>query len=197
LNYTSAAIPRHKVAETIAAYRYAELLKRPLNMSLDIHWAWTGFANESKISRRAATAALLQSQRHWLKYYGLGFFSILVREAPPASDQGEHAHQLIHVSADLGEAFEAHTRAFLAGGGRRRARAVKVASVFSDGKLAYILKAGTPPARKLLVAMFKTKYERYRFLASTSSKTRQGIIPGKRVSISEALGPAARRRGLS
>jgi len=182
------------VAEAIAAYRYAEALQRPLNLSLDLHWAYTGFSDEAVFSRRAVVAALLASQRHWLKSRGAGFYSILVRENPPASEQGEHAHQLLNVQADLREGIEAHTRKFLSRGKRHRARALEAKTVYNDGKLAYILKGATLPARELLAAMFKTDYERSSFLASTSSKTRQGRIPGKRVSISEALGPAARRQ---
>jgi hypothetical protein len=63
---------------------------------------------------------------------------------------------------------------------------------YSDGKFAYLLKGSTAPSRELLAAMFKTDYERRCFIESTKDKTCQGIIYGKRLLISQALGPKAR-----
>jgi hypothetical protein len=40
--------------------------------------------------------------------------------------------------------------------------------------------------------MFETDHERNGFLEATSNKTRQGAIDGKRLLISQALGPKAR-----
>ena len=52
-----------------------------------------------------------------------------------------------------------------------------------------MLKGCTPPARELLAAMFGTEYERNKFFERNKDKTHQGIIYGKRLFISQALGP--------
>lgn len=191
-NYRSQALSRSQVAAAIAAHRHADAMGYPLNLSLDIHWAWTRFANGGIWNRRKAVAAFLESQRHWLVNHGTSFFNLLVREAPPSSMEGEHAHQLVHVPDCLQIAFKKHTRDFLRGGQRHQLRALKCPNVYSAGKLAYLLKGCTGPGRELLAAMFKTDYERNRFLEGTQHKTCQGIIYGKRLMISQALGPNAR-----
>jgi hypothetical protein len=75
---------------------------------------------------------------------------------------------------------------------RHQSRALAWIETYSDGKLAYILKGSTAPARDLLVAMFRTERERHSFLEGTKNKICQGVIYGKRLLISQALGPKAR-----
>jgi hypothetical protein len=67
---------------------------------------------------------------------------------------------------------------------------------YNDGKLAYMLKGCTPPARELLATLFASEYERKGFLAATKHKSSQGVIYGKRLVISQALGPNARRSAI-
>ncbi len=132
---------------------------------------------------------MLESQRHWLANHGgIGFFSILVREAPPASQEGEHAHQLVHVPDQLRAGFIDHVRAFLRGNSRHQAKALVWTVPYNEGKLAYILKGATRPARELLRATIPTAK-----IENTEGKRCQGIIPGKRLLISHALGPMARQ----
>jgi len=190
-HYRSNALSRSQVAAGIAAHDYAKAIGCPLNLTMDIHWAWTRFANEGIWSRRKAVPTLLESQRHWLANHGVGFFSILTREAPPPSHEGEHAHQLVHVPPHLRDDFLQHTRDFLRGNKRHQKKALVWDVPYNDGKLAYILKGCTLPARKLLAAMFETDHERSGFLEGTRNKTNQGVIYGKRLLISQGLGPKA------
>jgi hypothetical protein len=191
-HYRSRALSCSQVRNAIAADRHAKALGFWLNFTMDIHWAWTRFGKKAIWNRRKAIAALLESQRHWLAYHGVGFFSMLVREAPIGSSEGEHAHQLVHVPDHLHAAFLGHTKHFLGGNKRLPKRALAWRATYSDGKLAYMLKGCTPPARELLSAMFETDFERQHFLAGTKDKTQQGVIYGKRLLISQALGPKAR-----
>jgi hypothetical protein len=191
-HYRSNALSRSQVAAAIAAHDYAKIIGCPLNLTMDIHWAWTRFAKEGIWSRRKAVPALLECQRHWLAYHGVGFFSIMAREAPPSSNEGEHAHQLVHVPSHLRDDFLRHTRDFLRGNNRHQKKALAWKVPYNDGKLAYILKGCTPPARELLASMFETDHERNGFLEATRNKTRQGTVYGKRLPISQALGPKAR-----
>ena len=192
-DYKSQTHSLSKVREAVAAHAYAKAIGCSLNLTLDIHWHWTRFSTEGIWNRRKAVPALLESQRHWLAYHGVGFFSILVREAPPGSSEGEHAHQLVHVPDHLHAAFLKHTKHFLGGNKRLPKRALVCDTIYSDGKLAYILKGSTPSAHQLLAAMFQTEYERQHFLDGTKDKTHQGVIYGKRLLISQAIGPKARR----
>jgi hypothetical protein len=191
-DYRSLAHSLPKVREAIAAHEHAKVIGCPLNFTMDIHWAWTRFAQEGIWNRRKAVPALLESLRHWLAYHGVGFFSIGVRECPPSSNEGEHLHLLVHVPSDLKDAFLQHTKDFLRGTKRHQKRALAWDTTYSDGKLAYILKGSTPPARELLAAMFETEYERNKFLDGTKDKVSQGVIYGKRLLISQALGRGAR-----
>ncbi len=191
-DYRSNALSLARVREAIAAHDHAKAIGCPLNFTVDIHWHWTRFAKEGVWNRRKAAPALLESLRHWLAYYGVGFFSIAVRECPPSSTEGEHLHLLVHVPSDLQEDFLQHTKDFLRGTRRHRKRALAWAATYNDGKLAYILKGSTPPARDLLTAMFDTEYERNKFLEGTKEKASQGVIYGKRLLISQALGRGAR-----
>jgi hypothetical protein len=187
-DYRSKALSLSKVRGTVAAHDHAKALGCPANLALDIHWQWTRFATEGIWNRRKAVAALLESQRHWLDYHGVGFFSILVREAPPSSTEGEHAHQLVHVPDHLQAAFIRHTQNFLRGKHRHQKKALHCDTTYNDGKLAYMLKGCTAPGRELLAAMFETDYERQHFLDGTKAKTRQGIIYGKRLPSHERIG---------
>jgi hypothetical protein len=191
-DYRSKAHSLTKVREAVAAHAHARAMSCPLNLTLDIHWAWTRFAQEGIWNRRKAVPALLESLRHWLAYHGVGFFSIAVRECPPSSNEDEHMHLLIHVPSDLQEALLQQTRDFLRGTKRHQKRALAWDTTYSDGKLAYILKGSTPPARELLTAIFETEYEREKFLEGTRDKASQGVIYGKRLLISQALGRGAR-----
>jgi hypothetical protein len=191
-DYRSQAHSLAKVREAVAAHAYAKAIGCPLDLTMDIHWQWTRFAQEGVWNRRKAVPALLESLRHWLAYHGIGFFSIAVRECPPSSNEGEHMHLLIHVPSDLQDAFLQHTKDFLRGTRRHRKRALAWDTTYSDGKLAYILKGSTTPARELLTAMFETEYERNKFLDGTKDKASQGVIYGKRLLISQALGRGAR-----
>jgi hypothetical protein len=192
-HYRSKALSLSKVREAIAAHDHAKALGCPLNLTLDIHWQWTRFATEGIWNRRKAVTALLESQRHWLSNHDVGFLCILVREVPPSSTEGEHAHQLVHVPDHLKAAFLRHMRKFLRGKHRHQRRALHWDTTYSDGKLAYLLKGSTLPARQLLAAMFETDYERQHFLEGTKNKIHQGVIYGKRLFVSQALGPKARR----
>jgi len=191
-DYRSQAHSLSKVRETIAAHDYAKVIGCPLNFTMDIHWQWTRFAQEGIWNRRKAVPALLESLRHWLAYHDVGFFSIAVRECPPSSNEGEHMHLLIHVPSDFQEDFLQHTKDFLRGTKRHQKSALAWDTTYSDGKLGYILKGSTPPARELLAAMFETEYERNKFLEGTKDKASQGVIYGKRLLISQALGRGAR-----
>jgi hypothetical protein len=195
-NYRSQALSLPKVRVAMAAHDHAKAKSCQLNLTVDIHWQWTRFAKTAIWNCRKAVPALLESLRHWLAYHGIGFFCIAVREAPPSSNEGEHLHLLIHVPPDLRDAFLQHARDFLRGNKRHQKRALAWDTPYSDGKLAYILKGCTPPARELLAAMFETGYERNKFVESTRDKVRQGVIYGKRLLISQAIGPKARRRAL-
>jgi hypothetical protein len=192
-NYRSRALSRAQVGAAIAAYEHAEAIERPLNLTLDVHWAWSRFATDGLWNRRKAIAGLLESQRHWLDYRDVTFMSILVREAPPSSNEGEHAHQLVHVPVGIRPAFLQHVRDYLRGNKRHQKKALSWDVPYNDGKLAYMLKGCTPAARDLIVAKLKTGYERGCFLESTSAKANQGIIYGKRLLISQSLGPQAQR----
>ena len=99
----------------IAAHNHAKAIGCPLNLTLDIHRAWTRFAKESIRNRRQAVPALLESQRHWLAYHCESFYSILVRELPPGSTEGEHVHQLVYVPDHLQARFMRRTVDFLRG----------------------------------------------------------------------------------
>jgi hypothetical protein len=136
---------------------------------------------------------LHESQRHWLSYYGAGFYSISVREHPPTSQEGEHAHQLIHVPAELQRAFIKRTRNFLRGNKRHDKQALRWVEPYNDGKLVYILKGSTPPGRNRLIGMLLTERERQGFIAATEHKRCQGVIYGKRLLISQSLGPKVRQ----
>jgi hypothetical protein len=114
-DYRSKALSRAQVASALAGHQHAQRIGRSLNLTLDIHWAFTRFARDGIWNRRQAVTATLESQRHWLAYQGVGFLSILVREAPPSSSEGEHAHQLVHVPTLLRGAFIRHTKDFLRG----------------------------------------------------------------------------------
>jgi hypothetical protein len=59
---------------------------------------------------------------------------------------------------------------------------------YNDGKLAYILKGSTPAGRALLAATLSSAQ-----IEKTEAKRKQGIIYGKRLLISQALGPKAQR----
>jgi hypothetical protein len=192
-HYRSKALSRSQVAGAIAAHDHTEAIRCPLNLALDIHWEWTRYANSN---RRAALAKLLESLRHWLGRR-VGFYCIAVRENPPSSDAGEHCHALAHVPSDLQAGFLDHVRTFLRGNKRHQKRAMRWAITYNDGKLAYVLKGSTTPARMLLVAMFDTDYERNAFLENTREKTRQGVINGKRLLISQDLGPKAREGAVN
>jgi hypothetical protein len=183
-HYRSQALSLSKVREAIAAHDHAKAKGCPLNVTLDIHWQWARFATEGIWNRCKAVAALLESQRHWLAYHGVDFISILVREAPLGSSEGEHAHQLVHVPDHLQAPFLKHTKHFLGGNKRLPKRALAWGTTYNDSKLAYMLKGCTPNAREHIAAMFATDYERHHFLAGTAEKTRQGIIYGKRLLIS-------------
>ena len=196
-HYRSKALSVGRVREAIAAHDYAKALARPLNVTVDIHWAWTRVAKEGVWKRRKAVAAFLESQRHWLAYHGVGFFSILVREAPPSSTKGEHAHQLIHIPPRLQGAFMRHARDFLRGKHRHQKKSLDWDTTYNDGKLAYILKGCTAQAHDLLAAMFKSEYERNKFIERTEGSTIQGTIYGKRLFISQSLGPKARAANQS
>lgn len=191
-HYRSKALSLSKVRAAIAAHNHAKALGCPLNLTLDIHWAWTRFATEGIWNRRKAVTALLESQRHWLAYRGVVFSSILVREVPPSSTEGEHAHQLVHVPDHLKATFHRHMRKFLRGKLRHQRRALECGTPYNAGKLAYMLKGCTSPARLLLATMFETDYERQHFLEGTKNKIHQGVIYGKRLFISQALGVHAR-----
>jgi hypothetical protein len=56
-----------------------------------------------------------------------------------------------------------------------------------------MLKGATEPARSFLIAQFQSDFERAAFISGTHTKTRQGVINGKRLLISQSLGQAARR----
>lgn len=191
-DYRSQAHSLSKVREAIAAHDYAKAIGCPLNFTMDIHWQWTRFAKEGVWNRRKAVPALLESLRHWLAYHGVGFFSIAVRECPPSSNEGEHMHLLIHVPSDLQGAFLQHTKDFLRATRRHRKRALAWDTTYNNGKLAYILKGSTLPAREFLLAQTKTDWERNKFLEGTKEKGSQGVIYGKRLLISLALGRGAR-----
>jgi hypothetical protein len=86
-------------------------------------------------------------------------------------------------------------RDFLRGNKWLPTKALAWDATYSDGKLAYVLKGCTPLGRELLAAMFETEYERQHFLDGTKEKTIQGMINGKRLLISQALGRKARLGG--
>jgi hypothetical protein len=182
-HYRSKALSRAQVAAAIAAHDYAEAIGRPLNLTMDVHWEWTRFANTN---RRMAAPMFLESLRHFLGHRAIGFYAITVRESH--EPYGEHCHVLAHVPLELHIAVEEHARDILRGGKRRQKRALVCRpTYYSRGKLAYILKGSTPPGRELL-EQFNVAGERRREL-----DPRQGIIYGKRLLISQAIGPKARR----
>jgi hypothetical protein len=190
-HYRSSAINRTQAQSAIAANAYATASGRPLNLTLDIHWQWTGFANRN---RRLAVAKLLESQRHWLNHRSMSHYHITVRENPPGL-WGEHCHLLVHVPVRLQSSFVQHVRKFLRCNRCYQKSAMRWKSAYSFGKLAYLLKGATAPARALVIAQFDSSFERFAFISCTSSKTHQGVINGKRILISQTLGPAARRMG--
>jgi len=73
---------------------------------------------------RRVVPELIESQRRWLRYHGVSFLSILIREAPPGSTKGEHAHQLVHVPNRRQADFLWHTKHFLGGNRRLPKRAL-------------------------------------------------------------------------
>jgi hypothetical protein len=151
-------------------------------LSLDVHWEWTRFAN---VNRRKAVPKLLESLRHSLGHRGIGFYAIAVRESH--EPYGEHCHILVHAPPNLHKAVESHTRDFLRGGRHHQKRAlVCTPTWYGRGKLAYILKGCTSLARELL-EKFNVAGDRRREL-----DPHQGVICGKRLLISQALGPKAR-----
>jgi hypothetical protein len=192
-DYRSKALTCAQIATAIAAHDYAKAMGHTLNLSLDIHWAWTRFASESVWNGRKVVPALLESQRHWLANHGVAFFSILVREAPPPSLAGEHAHQFIHVPASLQSAFIQHVRDFLRGRSRHQKHALQSSLPYNTGKFAYILKGATPAACKFLLRWLPSDFERERYIEGTEHKKCQGVIYGKRLLISQTLGPKARQ----
>jgi hypothetical protein len=194
-DYHSNALPIAKVREAIAASAHAKAIGRPLNVSLDIHWHWTRFAKERIWNHRKAVRALLDNLRHWLTYHNVPFLSIAVRECPPDSNFGEHLHVLLHLPADLRKPFLRHVRKFLGGKKSLPRRALVSNATYNDGKLAYMLKGCTPPARELIItSLCHNDRERQLCRANIQDKPHQGIIYGKRLLISQALGPGARTR---
>ena len=188
-HYRSPALSRSQVLEAIGAHDHAEAVGKPLNVALHIHWHWTCFANKN---RRTVLARLLEGQRHWLAQRKVAFHSIAVRENPPSTGIGEHVHQLVHIPPALLAEFLAYVRTFLRGNKRHQRKALQYGAGYSKGKLAYHCKGSTEPGRQALLDWFETDYERNKFMESTAQKTRQGVINGKRISISQALGPKAR-----
>jgi hypothetical protein len=183
-DYRSKARYRSKVVAAIAAHDFAESIGSPLNLSLDAHWQWTRFANRN---RRDAVAELLERQRHWLARHGIGFYSIVVRENPPPANNGEHAHELVHVPSKFHAAFSQNTRNFPRGNKQHRKRALVCTPTWhSRGELAYMLKGSTPPARALL-DQFNVAGKR-----RSELDPHQGIIYGKRLLISQRLDTKAR-----
>lgn len=181
-HYRSKALTLAQVKDAIAAYDFAATIGRPLNLSMDIHWQWTQFAQRN---RRDALANLRESLRHFLSHRHVGFYSIAVREYH--LPYGEHCHLLVHVPADLRSEFIRHVREFLRGGSRHQKKALNwEVAYYGHGKLAYILKGSTQPARDLL-EQFNRAGERRGDLDPN-----QGIIYGKRLQIAQALGPKAR-----
>ena len=181
-HYRSKALSLAQVATAIAAHHFAEAIGHPLNLTMDVHWEWTRFAHTN---RREAVPMLLESLRHFLCHRGVRFYAIAVRESH--EPYGEHCHVLAHVPLVLHKTIEQQARDFLRGSKRHQKRAlVCKEAYFSRGKLAYILKGSTPPARELL-EQFNVAGERRRDL-----DPHQGVIYGKRLLISQALGPTAR-----
>jgi hypothetical protein len=180
-DYRSKALSLAQVRDAIAAHHFAEVRGVRLNLALDVHWQWTRFAQGN---RRDAVSLMLESLRHFLHHREIGFFCIAVRENPLAL--GEHCHVLIHVPPDLQSALLEHIRGFLRGSKRHDRRALHFKATYNAGKLAYMLKGCTPPARPLL-DQFNLAGERRGQLDPN-----QGVIYGKRLLISQALGPKAR-----
>jgi hypothetical protein len=187
-HYRSQAVTRCQVAKALQAFDFTERQGFPLTLMLNIHWALTPFAYKD---RKVALAKLLESQRHWTTHRSLAFKSIAVRETGGMGPMAEHVHQLIYIPADLTSEFIEHVRQFLRGGARLPKGALQWDHVYSRGCLAYMCKGATVSGTDLVTRWPPTQYERERFACSTAEKRTQGIIHGKRLFISRALGKRA------
>jgi hypothetical protein len=189
-NYSSPKLTRSQVKDVIAASEFADAQSSPLNMVLHIHWHYTAFANSD---RRKAVASLLESQRHWCLHRKLPFLSILVRENSALGGLGEHAHQLLHIPGDFKKAFLVYVRDFLRQGKKHRRQCLNTAIPYNEGKFGYLCKGSTAAGWKLVLERYPTDYERQKFSVLIARKADQGVVWGKRLFISRALGKKARK----
>lgn len=160
-----------------AAAAFAARTNRPLNRFVSISWSLADGDNDPR--RRGA---LLQERaRHWLKRKGHDLASIYVHEHDKA--KGPHTHIVAHIPQGLGAEFERNLPRWIGGLPVERMLDVRPAD---EGAVLYMLKDVNPNDHPGLGIPRGHRLKR---------STRP--IRGKRCGTSQALGPAARRRGAA
>ena len=162
-----------------------------LNRFVTLHWAAGGVTDDL-----AAVARWLKLAGDWIRSCGGRFAYIWIRESGP--DKGAHVHILLHLPPDLAAGFDRRQRGWQTASGARWKAGVRYSRPIGrnlrhyalgeiDGQsyeanlgetLDYVLKGADLAARERL---------------GIRRNEPGGVIVGKRCSVSQNIGPEARR----
>ena len=188
---SSSALSLAAAAGLIDAAAFALAAGLGLNRFVTLHWAAGGVTDDL-----AATARWLKLAGDWIRSCGGRFAYIWIRESGP--DKGAHVHILLHLPPALADGFDRRQRGWQTASGARLKAGVRYSRPIGrnlrhyalgeiDGQsyeanlcetLDYVLKGADLAARERL---------------GIRRKEPGGVIVGKRCSVSQNIGPEARR----